>query len=263
MYLLKHSAVCLPLTKPYLPVINLFQKFTFLLPQAAIKPECEFFMKNNILLSVSLFLSMGCYAQTVTFGAGTGVSVSGMRGDAIKNMQQLLNFTNGIVVTKTVAGFYAGGFANIPVGNNFSIEPGLYYSTKGYELSGTYAVKGIGLLSAQASTRLRSNYIDMPVLFKADIDGFQVFAGPQLSYLTNANLITRAGILGFNLLNNKMDVTRQLNRWDAAVTAGAGYKFSNGIRLTASYERGLSKVNAGGNIQIYNQGIKIGAAMTF
>ena len=220
-------------------------------------------MKNNILLSVSFFLSMGCYAQTVSFGAGAGVTVSGMRGDAVKNMQQLLNFTNGIVTTKTVAGFYAGGFANIPVGNNFSVEPGLYYSAKGYEIGGTYSVKGIGLLSAQASSRLQSNYIDMPVLLKADFNGFQLFAGPQVSYLTKASLITRAGVLGFNLLNNKMDVTSQLNRWDAAIVAGAGYKFSNGIRLTATYERGLSKVNAGRSLQTYNQGIKIGAAMSF
>lgn len=223
----------------------------------------QIFMKNNLLLTVSLFLSMGCFAQTVTFSAGAGVTVSGMRGDAIKNMQQLLNFTNGIVTTKNVAGFYAGGFANILVGNNFSVESGLYYSTKGYELSGTYSVKGIALLSAQASSRLQSNYIDMPVLLKADFNGFQVFAGPQVSYLTSASLITKAGVLGFNLLNNKMDATSQLNRWDAAVTAGAGYKFSNGIRLTASYERGLSKVNAGQNIQSYNQGIKIGAALSF
>lgn len=221
------------------------------------------FMKNNLLLSVSLFLSMGCYAQTVTYGAGAGVTVSSMRGDAIKNMQQLLNFTNGIVTTKPVAGFYAGGFTNIPVGSNFSVEPGLYYSSKGYEIAGTYSVKGIGLLSAQASSRLQSNYIDIPVLLKADFNGFQLFAGPQVSYLTNAKLITKAGVLGFNLLNNKIDVTGQLNRWDVAVTAGAGYKFSNGIRLTASYERGLSKVNAGQSLQTYNQGIKIGAAMSF
>ncbi len=221
------------------------------------------FMKNNFLLSVSLVLSLGCYAQTATFGAGAGVTVSGMRGDAIKNMQQLLNLTNGIVTTKTVAGFYAGGFTNIPVGNNFSVEPGLYYSSKGYEIGGTYSVKGIGLLSAQAFTRLQSNYIDMPVVLKANFNGFQLFAGPQISYLTNATLITKAGVLGINLFNNKMDVTSQLNRWDAAVTAGIGYKFSNGIRLTASYERGLSKVNAGQNLQTYNQGIKIGASMSF
>ena len=206
---------------------------------------------------------MGCYAQTVTYGAGAGVTISSMRGDAIKNMQLLLDFTNGIVTTKAVAGFYAGGFANIPVGNNFSVEPGLYYSSKGYEIGGTYTVKGIGLLSAQASSRLQSNYIDVPVLLKADFNGFQIFAGPQVSYLTNAKLITKAGVLGFNLLNNKMDITNQLNRWDAAVTAGAGYKFSNGIRLNASYERGLSKVNAGQSLQTYNQGFKIGAAMSF
>lgn len=161
----------------------------------------------------------------------------------------MLYFTNGIVTTKTVAGFYVGGFANISVGNNFSVQTGLYYSTKGYQLSDSYSVKGIGLLNAQASSKLQSNYIDMPALLKADYNGFQLFAGPQISYLTNASLITKAGIVGFNLLNNKMEFTRQLNPWDVAVTASVGYKYSNGISLTTSYDRGLSKVNSGQNIQ--------------
>ncbi len=143
-------------------------------------------MKNKILLSVCSLFSVASFAQQVTFGAGAGITNTGMRGDAVQSMQQLLDVTDGILTTKSVTGFYAGGFANIPVSENLSIEPGLYYSAKGYELGGNYSIKGIGLLSAHASTRLRSSYIDMPVLLKVNLNGFQVFAGPQLSYLTSA-----------------------------------------------------------------------------
>lgn len=186
-----------------------------------------------------------------------------MRGQAVNNLQQLLNFTNNIITTKPVTGFYGGGYTNIPVGSNLSLEPGLYYSTKGYEISGSYSVKDISILTASATARLRTTYIDLPVLLKANFNGLQVFAGPQLSYLANANLNTKAGIAGFNLLNSSMDVTNQFNRWDAAVTGGVGYQFTNGLRFTATYERGLSKVDAGKHTQSYNEGFKMGAAFSF
>jgi hypothetical protein len=60
-----------------------------------------------------------------------------------------------------------------------------------------------------------------------------------------------------------MDVTNQLNRLDIGVTGGVGYQFSNGLRITGSYERGLSKVDAGQNVRSYNQGFKIGAGISF
>lgn len=220
-------------------------------------------MKTKILLSISLFFSIASFAQPITYGASAGINIANMRGDAVQNMQQLLNFTNGIISTKPITGYYAGGYANIPVGNNFSVEPGLYYTAKGYQLSGTYSVKGIDILSANATARLNSSYIDMPLLLKANFNGFQVFAGPQVSYLTNASLKISAGIAGFNLLNSKMDVTSQFNRWDVAVTGGVGYQFTNGIRITAAYDRGLSKVNAGQSLAAYNQGFKIGAGIRF
>jgi hypothetical protein len=152
---------------------------------------------------------------------------------------------------------------NIPVGGNLSLEPGLYYSAKGYQVKGAYTVKDISILSADAVSTLRTGYIDMPVLLKANFNGLQVFAGPQVSYLTGANLNTRATVAFFNLLNSNMDVTNRFNRWDAAVTGGVGYQFSNGLRLTAAYERGLMKADAARNTELYNQGFTIRAGFGF
>ncbi len=227
------------------------------------KPRLFITMKKKILLTLSLFICITSFAQRITYGASVGAGMYSIRGEAINNLQQLLGATNGIVTTKPVTGFYAGGYTNIPLGSNISIEPGVYYSAKGYEARGEYTVKGISFLTAYASTRLYANYIDIPVLMKANFNGLQVFAGPQLSYLTNTKLNTQAGVAGINLLNSSMDVTKQFNSWDVAVTGGAGYQFSNGLRITAAYERGLSKVDAGKNIQSYNQGFKAGLGFSF
>jgi Outer membrane protein beta-barrel domain len=219
-------------------------------------------MKKKILLSLSLFLSVASFAQ-IKYGVAAGVSSYSINGNAADNLKQVLSFTNGIVTTRPVTGFYGGGYANIPLADNFSIEPGVYYSTKGYALTGAYTIKGIDILTADATAKLNSSYIEMPLLLKGNFNGLQIFAGPQLSYLTNASLNTRAGFAGINLINSKMDVTNQLNRLDIGVTGGVGYQFSNGLRITGSYERGLSKVDAGQNVRSYNQGFKIGAGISF
>ena len=104
----------------------------------------------------------------------------------------------------------------------------------------------------------------MPLLLKADLGGgLQLFAGPQFSYLMKANLRTTAGVLGINLLNNTLDVTEQFNRLDMGVTGGIGYKFANGVNISAAYDHGLSKVDANKNISSYNNAIKIGIGITF
>jgi Outer membrane protein beta-barrel domain len=130
-------------------------------------------------------------------------------------------------------------------------------------VSGNYSIKGISFLNASASAVLNISYIDLPVLLKANFNGLQIFAGPQVSYLMGARLNTKASVAGINVFNNSMDASSQLNKWDAGVTGGIGYQFANGLRINAAYERGLSKLDQGKNTSAYNQGFKIGAAFSF
>lgn len=221
-------------------------------------------MKKKILLSLSFIVTVASFAQQkISYGLSAGAGIYNMRGETVNELKQVLDFTNGIITTNAITGFNGGGYVNIPVGGNLSLEPGLYYSAKGYQLKGSYTVKDISILSADAVSTLRTGYIDMPVLLKANFNGLQVFAGPQVSYLTGASLNTRATVAFFNLLNSNMDVTNRFNRWDAAVTGGVGYQFSNGLRLTAAYERGLMKADAAKNTELYNQGFTIRAGFSF
>lgn len=221
-------------------------------------------MKKQILLIAFIAISTLAMAQIKpSFGVRAGLSSSSMRGDAVNSLKNMVDYTNGMITTSSHTGFFAGGYATIPFTDIISLEPALYYSQKGYELKGSLNVKGIGFLGANAKAQLNSQYIDLPVLVKANISGFQVFAGPQISYLLQSSLNTTAGVLGLNLLNTKMDATGQFNRLDAGVTGGVGYQFTKNVNVMASYDYGLSKVDANRNMKSYNQSFKVGVGMSF
>ena len=66
-------------------------------------------MKNAFLLLSFVLVSTFTFAQTTpTFGVKAGVLSSGMRGDAVKSFNNILDFTNGKVTTKNFTGFFAG-----------------------------------------------------------------------------------------------------------------------------------------------------------
>ncbi|MEO6221157.1 MAG: porin family protein [Ginsengibacter sp.] len=221
-------------------------------------------MKKQFLLILSIIISTLSFSQSnVSFGGRAGLLSAGIRGNAADNLSNLLDFADGMISTRNVTGFFAGTYATIPLGKTISIEPALYYSQKGYELKGQLNLKGMEFLGANAKAQLLSQYIDVPIVLKANLGGFQLFAGPQISYLAHADLKTTAGILGINLLNSKMDATDQFNRWDAAVTGGVGYQFTNGINIMASYDYGLSKMDANKSINAYNNAVKIGLGIKF
>jgi hypothetical protein len=221
-------------------------------------------MKKQIILFSSVLISTLAMSQVKpSFGIRAGVSSASIKGQAADNLNSLLDFTQGAVTTTTHTGFFAGGYVSLPLSEAVSLEPALYYSQKGYELNGDIAIKGADFLGANAKARLTTNYIDMPVLLKVNLNGFQVFAGPQVSYLTSADLKTTAGVFGFNLLNKTLDATSQFNQWDAGVTGGIGYQFSNGVNISAAYDHGLTKTDANRNMDAYNRSFKVGLGFKF
>jgi len=220
-------------------------------------------MKKKFLLLSTAFLSVAAMAQGPSFGVKAGVTSSSMKGDAVNSLQNIIDFSNGMISTGNHTGLFAGVNTNIPLGGIFSVEPGVYYAQKGYSLNGDLALKGAEFIGANAKAQLTSHYIDLPVVLKANLSGFQVFVGPQVSYLAKADFKTTAGVLGFNILNRKLDATDQLNRWDAGFTGGVGYEFANGLSLSAAYDHGLLKADANKNLDSYNRSFKVGVGLRF
>lgn len=222
-------------------------------------------MKKFFTLSlflISLFASTS-YAQT-NFGIRAGVTSASWKRDANQSLNDLVTVTNGYVETKGRTGFFAGGYVNLPLTPLFSVEPGVYYSQKGYALNGDIKIDKLDFLGANASIQVQSHYIDVPLLLKlTPVKGLQLYAGPQLSYLVKNNLNMKAGLLGISLLNRNMDITDQFNQVDWAIVGGVGYKFDNGFSVSAGYDHGLSKLDKNEMFNSYNRVVKVGVGFEF
>jgi hypothetical protein len=201
-----------------------------------------------LLFGISTLVS----AQEVTYGVKAGVTVSDWRGDASEGITDLVDLT-GVVSTRPNVGFHVGGFAVIPLQAGFTLEPGVIYNQKGMHLSETL-VDMIVPITAKAV--VKSHYIDLPVMAKFQAPGgFQIFGGPQVSYLVANRLKTKAGILGLNVQEN-FKIDAGFRKVDVALAGGIGYQFANGTNISASYEHGLSSIDENGFFDAYNRAFK-------
>jgi hypothetical protein len=218
------------------------------------------------LLSTAILLfavSFGVTAQVKPV-VKAGVINSTWKGDAYESFGSLLDKTDGYLKDRNRNGFYIGGAVDVPLGDNFSIEPGLIYTQRGYGVKGNLTINAlkIDMLNARATSQM--HYVDVPVLFKVKpAGGFTVFAGPQVSYLVNNNLRADVNVLGFSLLNTNLDITNQFNRLDVGVTGGIGYESESGIGVSAAFERGFNRLDKNQNFSVFNQGIKVGLTYKF
>ena len=217
-----------------------------------------------LLLLVTVSALYTSAQVTPQFTVKAGLSSAGIRGEAASNLNNLLDFTDGMVTTQNRTGFFAGVAVGITLNEKITLEPGIYYSQKGYELRGELGIKGVEFLGANARARLQSDYIDLPILLKANLaGGLKIFAGPQISYLASSNLKTSAGILGINLFNNTLDASNQFNKWDMGLTGGVSYEFKNGFSISGAYDHGLSRIDANNSVNGYNTSIKLGVGIRF
>ncbi len=222
-------------------------------------------MKKFFLLSVISSLLMIHLTQAqVTYGIRAGANFSKWEGEDLQIIEDLVDKTDGWLVTKGKTGFHVGGYVNIPVSENFSFEPGLEYSKKGYSIKGDFKIDAIKFLGINAGAQVQQHYIDIPLHLKAGIvKGLNVYAGPQVSILVRSTLNAKLGVLGISLFNKGIDITSRFNRVDLGLSGGVGYQFNNGLNLRAGYDYGLSKLDKNNNYAAYNRTIKVSVAYTF
>jgi hypothetical protein len=217
-----------------------------------------------ILTAFILFAIYPAFSQSSALGLRGGITVSNLSGDAMQSLNNLVELSDGLVTSTYKTGVYAGGYLNVPIAAHISIEPGLYYSQKGYRLEGNFDIKALDFLGANASAELQSTYIDAPLLVRVNlVNGLELFAGPQVSYLVKNNLQVNAGALGLSLFKRNMDVTENFKQWDAALTGGVSYQFANGFNIQAAYDHGLSRVDANSRFKSYNTAVKLGVGFRF
>ena len=174
----------------------------------------------------SLLLTVPALAQSdVTYGIRAGVNFQNLNG---KDMD------GDKLENDLKTGFNVGVNAEIPIGIDFYLQPGLLFSTKGakYNFQGTEATRNI-------------SYLELPInfLYKPELgDGHLLLGfGPYAAYALGGKI--KGGGTDIDMeFGNEIGETKP---FDAGANLLAGYEFSNNLSF---------QLNAGlGLINMYNR----------
>jgi hypothetical protein len=187
--------------------------------------------KKSILAAlVAIFLLFPSFAYGQRSGAGIkgGLNLSTLNVD-------------GSDANDMLPGFNAGVFARVMFSDVIGLQPEVLFSSKGVNTS--YSRSFLGFDIANGETRLRINYIDIPLYIAIfPVPNFDIHLGPYVGVLMNANIDTENEILSFIDLDTEDDVDRsQFNQIDYGLSAGIAFS-AEVFTLGINYSLGLRNV---------------------
>lgn len=142
-------------------------------------------------------------------------------------------YVNDAQKDQMLFGFNLGLFAKLPVSRFIAIQPEIYFTTKGSEVTYNDAfVDGVG--------RYHFNYLELPILLVMNLTpNFNIQAGPYVAYMLSGKVTNESGDGSFDF--EKYVNTDNYNRVDAGAMLGAGLDF-RGLGIGARYAYGFTKV---------------------
>lgn len=147
----------------------------------------------------------------VKFGVKSGFNFANLVGPDVNNNSMKLSF-------------YAGGFANIPLIDNFSVQPELVFSRQGAKFE-----------DPGDDTKVRLNYLNIPVLAQYnDPSGFYAETGPQFGFLINAKVKDDGNVYG---------VSSSYKSFDLSWGFGAGFRFTQQASAGIRWNLGMTDVS--------------------
>lgn len=187
------------------------------------------------LLTIVALMVLGATTSFAQLGLRAGVNFNNIGKDA--KDEPFLKAEN-----KT--GFHIGAVYNIDLIGSFSIEPGLYFSQKGFTLDGEEIdLSGVDpnepLLSFSAKGDANMNYIEVPVnvkykLLDLSVLGLDAHIGPFAAYglggkLEDTKIFDKDGL--------------DYKRFDFGLQMGVGVVLINKIYAGVNYDMSLTKIN--------------------
>jgi hypothetical protein len=165
-------------------------------------------------------------------GARAGYSLAGWKG---------LAYVFPDLTYANVSGFHAGIFVSLRIADNITLEPGAYYSTKGWAVEGSLD-DGPNLYEGT----LTNNYscIDAPLMLRIYLKGLNFGLGPQFSLPIKSELKYEGTLNGQPVATQTYENTVDLNDFDVAAALAIGYEFNWGLSFTATYDIGLTLAHA-------------------
>lgn len=184
--------------------------------------------KTMLYFLILTLLPLTTLAQQRTIGLKGGLSLSSLSID---------NVTDSDILP----GFHGGAWVNIPLSGDISLQPELLYSGKGVEA--VYDEEFLGIEIAEGETKIRLNYIDIPVYVNYNLsEDFHFFIGPYVGFLLNANINTSAEILDFLDYTNQDEISKdEFKSTDFGLSGGLGFSIDP-VSFGFNYSLGLMTV---------------------
>ena len=176
--------------------------------------------KTFIVALLATASSTAIYAQSATtFGIRAGVNFHNLNGK---------DFNDDKLENKLKTGFHAGVNAEIPVGIDFYLQPGLLFTTKG-------AKAEVG------DTKINLSYLELPInfVYKPELgEGRMILGfGPYAAYALSGEVKDPDSDIEFG------DQPNEWKRFDAGANLLAGYEFSNNLSFQLNAGLGLTRLN--------------------
>lgn len=203
-------------------------------------------MKKIILASCIAALIAGTAKAQISFGPELGVNLTNVKA---KILGGSLNGT-------TKAGLKLGIIADVPLGSNLYLQPGLLFANKGAKF--------------EDDSKISINYLEVPVnlLYKFTLkSGDHIFfgAGPYFAYAAGGKATSYGYTTKLAIGTSDID---NVKPFDFGVGLNAGYQFDMGLFFRAQYQLGLVNVDPTTNqynsaSSVKNNGFSITAGWLF
>jgi hypothetical protein len=224
-------------------------------------------MKKALFAIIFSAVAFAANAQNFSLGGRVGYNW---------NNVSVPNF-NGTVNFKTYANTNFGLVGDIGLTNNFSIQPELNYTQKGFGLSQTADLTLFNVplpVGVNAVTAVK--YVEMPILakYRFGTEGarFYLAAGPSVGYAVSGDLVTYAhAIIDVKVATIPINFSQvNYNRFEVGGVVSAGVELPIGkakLMLDARYMHGFSKVYTvpviGADVKNTAFGGSVGVAIPF
>ena len=197
-------------------------------------------MKNSVKILATAMIALAfntTNAQTTTTNSSTaGEAEFGVKGGFnLSNM-----YSENADDENILYGFNAGVYTKFPLSDMISVQPELYYTTKGSELEYNNAF-------INGSSKLRLDYIQLPVMVKFNIgEHFNVHAGPYAAFLVGAN-VKSENDQDFFEVDEDLD-TDDFEKFEFGLGAGVEFAFDP-LTVGLRYDYGLTTVGKEQNFE--------------
>lgn len=187
-----------------------------------------------VLMLLAVISGSPAYAGKTSFGIKAGLNMSNAAG--------VPEGWNESIEWKT--GFTGGAFVNHAMSDNFSLQPELLFTQKGF---------GGSLIDDVVELALSLNYFELPILAKYTFSSGKkfrpaIFAGPSFAYCSSSELAVSAWIFSADI-----DFSSLTHTTDFGIVLGGGFDYETGggaLIFDARFTYNFTKVILSGDFEI-------------